>query len=108
MDEAQVLQLVLETIRAEADDLGYEHLRHADPATPLYGGEDGIDSLSLVRLFVALETAAHVRFDARVTLADERALSMRSSPFRTAGTLAALLRSRLDAARARIGACSSA
>ena len=96
MDESQVLQLVLATIGAEADELGYGHLRQPDAGTPLYGGEAGIDSLSLVRLIVALETAAHRRFGRRVTLADERAMSLRNSPFRTAGSLARLLTERLE------------
>lgn len=97
MDETQALELVLATIRAEADDLGYEHLRDPRTDTPLYGGESGIDSLSLVRLIVAVEAAAQRQAGQRVTLADERALSMRSSPFRTAGTLAALLATRASA-----------
>jgi acyl carrier protein len=95
MENDEVLGLVLETIRVEAEDLGYEHLRNADAATPLYGGASGIDSLSLIRLIVSVESAAHARFGQRVTLADDRAMSMRSSPFRTAGTLASLLRSRM-------------
>lgn len=97
MDEAQALQLVLATIRAEADDLGYEHLRDAQADTPLYGGDSGIDSLSLVRLIVALEGAAQRQAGRRITLADEKAMSMRSSPFRTAGSLAALLAARAAA-----------
>jgi len=98
MEAGQVLELVLETIGSEADELGYEHLRTPDADTPLYGGESGIDSLSLVRLIVAVESAAARRFGRRVSLADERALSMRHSPFRTAGTLAQLLGERLGAA----------
>lgn len=95
MESRQVLELVLETISSEAEELSYEHLREPGPDTPLYGGESGIDSLSLVRLIVAVEAAAAARFGRRVALADERAMSMRSSPFRNAGTLAALLAQRL-------------
>lgn len=98
MDEGQVLQLVLATISAEADELGYAHLREPQAGTPLYGGESGIDSLSLVRLIVALEAAAQQTFGRSVTLADERAMSLRSSPFRTAGSLAGLLAERLRGA----------
>ena len=98
MDEGRILALVLATIAEEADELGYEHLREPHAATPLYGGEAGIDSLSLVRLIVALEAAAHRHFGQRVTLADERAMSLRHSPFRTAGSLAGLLAQRLEGA----------
>lgn len=100
MEEGEVLKLVLATIGAEADDLGYDHLRQPHADTPLYGGESGIDSLSLVRLIVAVEAATQQRFGRQVTLADERAMSQRNSPFRTAGTLAALLATRLGAPHA--------
>ena len=95
MDQEQVLKLVLVTISAEADDLGYDTLRDATAETALYGGETGVDSLSLVRLVASIERAAESRFGRRVVLADERAMSMRNSPFRTAGTLALLLQQRL-------------
>lgn len=98
--QEQILQTVLDTIRAEADDLGYEFLRDPTADTPLYGGDDGIDSLSLVRLISAVERAAARRFGRRIVLADERAMSMSRSPFRSAGTLAALLASRLGGANA--------
>lgn len=100
VETGQVLQLVLATLRDEADDLGYEELAQAGTDTPLYGGEAGIDSLSLVRLIVAVEGAAARAFGRHVTLADERAMSMRHSPFRTVGSLAQLLHERLEAADA--------
>jgi D-alanine--poly(phosphoribitol) ligase subunit 2 len=57
-------------------------------ATVLYGPKGVLDSLGLVHLIVAVETAIADEFDVHVTLADERAISQRSSPFRTVGTLA--------------------
>lgn len=88
--------MVLDTARAEADDLGYEFLREPTAETPLYGDESGLDSLSLVRLIAAVERAAERAFGRRLVLADERAMSMRRSPFRTIGTLAELLAARMD------------
>ena len=95
MDREQVLQLVLTTVSREAEDLGYEELRAPTAQTSLFGGEVGIDSLSLVRLVAAVERAAEARFGKNIVLADEKAMSMRNSPFRTAGTLAELLCARL-------------
>lgn len=100
MDEQQVLKLVLGTISQEADDLGYDELRTASADTPLYGGGSGVDSLSLVRLVAAIERAAARQFGRSVILADEKAMSMRNSPFRTVGTLAQLLRERLGSVHA--------
>ena len=97
MDQEQVLQLVLLTVSQEADDLGYDELRVPTAETALFGGETGIDSLSLVRLVAAVERAAEIHFGRNIVLADEKAMSMRSSPFRTVGSLADLLHQRLAA-----------
>lgn len=97
MDEEQVLQLVLKTVSQEADDLDYDQLRVPTAETMLFGGEDGVDSLSLVRLVAAVERAAQAHFGRNIVLADEKAMSMRSSPFRTVGALANLLYERLGA-----------
>lgn len=96
MTREDTLRVVLEVARAEADDLGYEFLREPTAETPLYGDESGLDSLSLVRLIAAVERAAERAFGRRLVLADERAMSMRRSPFRTIGTLAELLAARMD------------
>lgn len=95
-----ILDLVLDTIREEAGDLGYEELRDPSAETALYGGEAGIDSLSLVRLIAAVERSAERRFGKPVVLADDKAMSSRNSPFRTAGTLVHLLQERLESAGA--------
>lgn len=97
MDKEQVLKLVLTTVGEEADDIGYDELRAPTAETPLFGGDAGVDSLSLVRLVAAVERAAQLRFGKDIVLADERAMSMRTSPFRTAGALAELLYVRLGA-----------
>jgi len=97
VDEEQVLQLVLMTVSQEADELDYDELRLPTAETVLYGGEAGVDSLSLVRLVAAVERAAEIRFGRNIVLADERAMSMRNSPFRTVGALANLLYQRLGA-----------
>jgi len=97
VDKEQVLRLVLSTVREEADEIGYDELRAPTAETPLFGGDAGVDSLSLVRLVAAVERAAQVQFGKNVVLADEKAMSMRNSPFRTAGALAELLFARLGA-----------
>lgn len=89
------MDLVRSVLTELSDDLGYEQLRNVGPDTPLFGGDDGIDSLSLVHVVAGVERAAQQAYGRSVVLADERAMSRRSSPFRTAGTLAALLEERL-------------
>jgi acyl carrier protein len=56
--------------------------------TPLFGRDGVLDSAGLVALVVGVEQAVEERWNRSVTLADERALSQRHSPFRTVGSLA--------------------
>jgi len=58
------------------------------PETVLFGRGAGLDSLDLVNLIVSVEEKLADRFGAAVTLADERAMSRKRSPFRTVATLA--------------------
>jgi acyl carrier protein len=87
--------LVKSVVQELSDELGYDSLADASPDTPLYGEATGIDSLSLVRIVAEVERAAEDTFKKRVLLADERAMSRHSSPYRTLGTLAELLQERL-------------
>lgn len=66
------------------------------PETVLFGRSGQLDSLGLVSLIVAVEQNIQVEFGSDVTLADERALSQRNSPFQTIATLAAYISRLLD------------
>lgn len=59
-----------------------------DGNTTLFGPGGLLDSMGLVTLIVEVEQALADRFALTMTLADDRAMSQRSSPFRTVGTLA--------------------
>ena len=73
-----------------------EEYREVADDTVIYDGGDGIDSLSLVRLIVSLEERCDEEFGKRLTLADERAMSLRRSPYRTAGALTEFILERLQ------------
>lgn len=56
--------------------------------TPLYGGKDGkLDSLSLVKLIIAVEQGIQDRLNTTVSLSDAKALSQSRTPFRSVSTL---------------------
>ena len=59
-----------------------------DRDTPLFGREGFLDSMGLVTCVVAVEQAIEDELGVSVSLADDRALSQRTSPYRTVGTLA--------------------
>ena len=56
--------------------------------TVLFGKDGKLDSLALVNLIVAIEQNIEDEFDVSITIADERAMSQKYSPFRTIGSLA--------------------
>jgi acyl carrier protein len=58
------------------------------PETQLLGSRANLDSMHLVSLIVAIERELDDAFGVALTLADERALSMKTSPFRSIQSLA--------------------
>ncbi len=96
----KILEVVESSIKELNEDLGYESLNSPSPATELYGGDNGLDSLSLVMLVSAIEAAIFDAFGRNVVLASEKAMSMRQSPYRTVGTLVAFIETELAAAEA--------
>ena len=71
------------------------------PETRLVGSQSVLDSMHLVSLIVAIEQEVEDTFDVALTLANEQALSMKASPFRSIQSLAdyigtLIIESRLD------------
>jgi acyl carrier protein len=58
------------------------------PETRLLGAQSVLDSMRLVSLIVTIEREVEDAFGVALTLADERALSMKESPFRSIQSLA--------------------
>lgn len=72
------------------DILAEKKVLLADPisaSTGLVGPQAALDSLGLVTLLVDLEQKIDEAFGCSLTLADERAMSQKSSPFRTVQSL---------------------
>jgi hypothetical protein len=61
------------------------------PATRLLGPQSVLDSLHLVSLLISIEREIEDMFGVAPTLANERALSMKESPFRTIESLASYI-----------------
>jgi acyl carrier protein len=68
----------------------------AAPDTLLYGENGQLDSINLVHLIVAVEEKIEHEFGVTITLADDRALSMRNSPFAAVSSLSAYVTSLVD------------
>lgn len=83
----KVLLIIKEAVEDLNEELDYDSLKNVNEGTILFGGDDGIDSLSLVLLVTSIESAIFDELDVTVSLADEKAMSMRNSPYRNVGAL---------------------
>ena len=59
--------------------------------TDLFGKNSKLDSLGLVSFIVDVEQKVNDHFKTEITLADEKAMSQRKSPFRSVETLASYI-----------------
>jgi len=58
------------------------------PEAPLLGSDQGVDSLTIVNLVVAIEEQIQKKMGKTVVLVDEDSMALQEHPFRTLGTLA--------------------
>ena len=93
--ETDILRIVYRAVDEVNAHLPAAHRLPKSADAPLFGNGGPLDSLGLVNLIVAVEQAIEDELSVSVVLADEKAMSQRSSPFRTVGALAAYVRARL-------------
>jgi hypothetical protein len=77
----EVLKLVLSTLESYCfeNDIAVNLIQGEE--LKLFGGESLLDSLGLVSLIVSIEEAIEDKFNTSIILADEKAMSRRTSPF---------------------------
>lgn len=95
----QLSHLLLESLNELREESGKEAITQFDPEYRLFGEEGELDSLGLVSLIVDLEARVQDQWGVSVVLADERAMSNRSSPFRNLESLKNLLNERIQEAK---------
>ena len=86
-DRTAIQSVVLKSVQMLAEDFELEALKAPDPQTALYGEGGSLDSMSLVNLIADIEEALAEKFDASIALADEKAMSAKSSPYRNVASL---------------------
>lgn|GEM_PF-341268 len=82
-----IQSIISDAIMELNEELDYDHLRAPDASTPIFDGEDSLDSLSLVSLIVDIEARVEDSFATEVVLASEKAMSMKNSPYRSVASL---------------------
>jgi D-alanine--poly(phosphoribitol) ligase subunit 2 len=94
-------ETVARSVRRAIEDFNTSESARVDPSpdTVLLGDGGAIDSLGLVRLILTVERQIRDDFGIPVSLTDEKAMSQRSSPFRTIETLTAYLSELLAGSR---------
>lgn len=85
------IDLVLSALNEIAEDTDNESLSNANVKTKLFGPNGVLDSMGIVFLVSELEELISDEFDAHVTLADEKAMSQVTSPFRNVETLSSYI-----------------
>ena len=85
-------QLIIESMK-ESSDFSSNEL---SPETPIFGKESNFDSLGLVTFLVNLEQKIEDKLGINITIADEKAMSLKNSPFKTIETLTHFLNEKLD------------
>ena len=91
-----VFAIVEAAIKELNEELLSPSLDSVSAQTPIYGGPDSIDSLSLVSLVVDLESRVAGELGKDIVLSDEKAMSARNSPYRTAGSLTDFILERIE------------
>lgn len=76
-------KVILEALEEINEELENENLNNPTSETKLYGGSGALDSLALVSFITDLEERISDEFDKDIVLADEKAMSQRTSPFRS-------------------------
>ena len=82
----QDMQLLRECIQEFGEQTGESY--ELQDNTRLYGPDSPVDSLGLVMIITAFEAKLNETFNVELVLANEKAMSMSRSPFRSLGSLA--------------------
>lgn len=98
----ELMELVVAAAREVAAEQDIEMTDALGAETRLFGEGGLLDSMALVSLVVAVEQAIEEKYSVPIALADEKALSQRSSPYRTIGALASYAARELEARRAHV------
>lgn len=92
----EIEKIIIETLVDLNEELENEVFLNPTLKTKLYGAEGGLDSLALVSFITDLEEKISDKFDKQIVLADEKAMSARTSPFRDIETLSLYIKNLLE------------
>ena len=83
-----IIETILDSINEYNDGLSKNEQISSDLDSSIYGGSSNLDSMGLVSFIVGLEQSIEDKFDQSISLADEKAMSQKSSPYQNINSLA--------------------
>lgn len=94
--QEKIQNIIIQALKNLADELENPQLENPNTQTKIYGSEGNLDSLALVSFITDVEEMIDNEFDANITLADEKAMSSRNSPFKDVETLTQYIQNLLE------------
>ena len=92
-----VQTIIIESLKELNEELENPNLENITPQTKIFGSNGALDSLALVSFITDIEEHISNEFNQEIVLADEKAMSAKTSPFRNVESLTAYIESLLDA-----------
>lgn len=93
--EQQIEKIIIETLKELNEELENDSFINPNYKTKLYG-TGALDSLALVSFITDLEEKIQDKFEKDIVLADEKAMSAKTSPFRSVETLTSYIKTLLE------------
>jgi acyl carrier protein len=93
---SKIEEVILNSLIELNEELENNLLGSPSKETRLYGGGGALDSMALVSFITDLEEIISEKFDKHIILADERAMSQRTSPFRSVESLTIYIKKLLE------------
>lgn len=90
------LELIYDVIDEVNLDLEASSKLQKDPNTIIFGKESFLDSMGLIMFITLIEEKIEERTGKFISIADERAMSLDSSPFQSVSTLKSYIDTLLD------------
>lgn len=84
---SKITEIVLNSIHTLGEIEDKQEFLNPDENMRLFGGSGIMDSLNIVMLIAEIEDQIFEELDVSITLADDRAMSQKTSPFRSVKTL---------------------
>ncbi len=87
MKRDNIENIIKNSVEEMNEQLPGDQQLNYSPEAVLFGSGGNLDSLGLVSLLVIIEQNIEEEFDTNITIADEKAMSQKNSPFRTVSAL---------------------